>query len=173
MSRVLSPEFIQLYETARVGPDLQEIVDELSRMLATPVVLEDRDFNLVVFAAHADDVDPVRQRTIMARPSSAQVQDWFEAFGIGSSARPVRTPADPARGIVSRVCLPARWNGVTYGYLWALDEQHRLSDDLVSSVMPIAARTGTVMAQRARTRQRLDGQVRDLLTGDREAAEAA
>jgi hypothetical protein len=87
-----------------MGPDLQDIVDELSRALATPVVLEDRDFNLVVFAAHADEVDPVRQRTIMSRRSSAQVQDWFEAFGIGSSARPVRTPADPARGIVSRVC---------------------------------------------------------------------
>src|SRR3954471_7319549 len=106
-------------QTAPVGPDLQNIVDEVSRMLATPVVLEDRDFNLVVFAAHADDVDPVRQRTILARRSLPQVRAWLGASGIGSSARPVRTPADPARGVVSRVCLPARWNGVTYGYLWA------------------------------------------------------
>lgn len=156
-----------------MGPDLQEIVDELSRMLATPVVLEDRDFNLVVFAAHADEVDPVRQRTIMSRRSSAQVQDWFEAFGIASSPRPVRTPADPARGIVARVCLPARWNGVTYGYLWALDEHHRIDDAVLGRAMRHADRAGTVMAQRARTRQSLDGQVRDLLTGDRDAAEAA
>jgi hypothetical protein len=156
-----------------VGPDLQDIVDELSRMLATPVVLEDRDFNLVVFAAHADDVDPVRQRTILARRSLPQVQGWFEAFGIGSSARPVRTPANPARGVVARVCLPARWNGVTYGYLWALDEHHRLDDAVLERAMRHADRAGTVMAQRARTRQSLDGQVRDLLTGDRDAAEAA
>ena len=85
-----------------MGPDLQDVVDEVSRVLATPVVLEDRDFNLVVFAAHADDVDPVRQRTILQRRSSAEVQDWFEAFGIAGSERPVRTPADPARGIVAR-----------------------------------------------------------------------
>src|SRR4051794_10601708 len=104
-------------------------------MLATPVVLEDRDFNLVLFAAHADDVDPVRQRTILARRSLPQVQGWFEAFGIGSSARPVRTPADPARGVVSRVCLPARWNGVTYGYLWALDEHHRLDDAVLERAL--------------------------------------
>src|ERR1700712_3363748 len=78
--------------TARVGPDLQEIVDEVSRVLATPVVLEDRDFNLVVFAAHADDVDPVRQRTILRRRSTAEVQEWFEAFGIATTDRPVRTP---------------------------------------------------------------------------------
>ena len=156
-----------------MGPDLQDIVDEVSRVLATPVVLEDRDFNLVVFAAHADEVDPVRQRTIFQRRSSAEVQDWFESFGIGSSARPVRTPADPARGIVARACLPARWNGVTYGYLWALDEHHRLDDALLERLMPQAARAGTVMAQRARIRQSLDGQVRDLLSGDPDVAEAA
>ena len=126
-------------QTAPVGPDLQDIVDEVSRVLATPVVLEDRDFNLVVFAAHADEVDPVRQRTILQRRSSAEVQDWFEAFGIASSDRPVRTPADPARGIVARACLPARWNGVTYGYLWALDEHHRLDDALLERVMRHAA----------------------------------
>jgi len=156
-----------------VGPDLQDVVDEVSRVLATPVVLEDRDFNLVVFAAHADAVDPVRQRTILQRRSSAEVQDWFEAFGIAGSDRPVRTPADPARGIVARACLPARWHGVTYGYLWALDEHHRLDDALLDRMMRQAARAGTLMAQRARIRQSLDGQVRDLLLGDRDVAEAA
>lgn len=156
-----------------MGPDLQGIVDEVSRVLATPVVLEDRDFNLVVFAAHTDEVDPVRQRTIMQRRSSVEVQDWFEAFGIASSDRPVRTPADPARGIVARACLPARWNGVTYGYLWALDEHHRLDDALLAGVLRHADRVGTVMAQRARIRQSLDGQVGDLLTGDQDVAEAA
>jgi hypothetical protein len=156
-----------------VGPDLQTIVDEVSRVLATPVVLEDRDFNLVVFAAHADEVDPVRQRTILSRRSTAEVQQWFEAFGIATTDRPVRTPADLARGIVARACLPARWNGVTYGYLWALDEHHHLDDAALERVMHHAIRAGTVMAQRARTRQSLDGQVRDLLTGDRDVAEAA
>jgi hypothetical protein len=156
-----------------VGPDLQDIVDEVSRVLATPVVLEDRDFNLVVFAAHADVVDPVRQRAIFQRRSSAEVQEWFEAFGIAGSDRPVRTPADPERGIVARACLPARWSGVTYGYLWALDEHHRLDDALLDRMMRPAARAGTLMAQRARIRQSLDGQVRDLLTGDRDVVEAA
>src|SRR6185369_16264555 len=122
---------------------------------------------------HADDVDPVRQRTILQRRSSAEVQDWFEAFGIAGSERPVRTPADPARGIVARACLPARWNGVTYGYLWALDEHRHLDDALLERMMRQAARAGTLMAQRARIRQSLDGQVRDLLIGDRDVAEAA
>ena len=68
---------------------------------------------------------------------------------------------------------PARSNGVTYGYLWALDEHHRIDDALLERMMRQAARAGTLMAQRARIRQSLDGQVRDLLTGDRDIAEAA
>jgi sugar diacid utilization regulator len=40
-------------------------------------------------------------------------------------------------------------------------------------MMRPAARAGTLMAQRARVRQSLDAQVRDLLTGDRDVAEAA
>ena len=158
-----------MYDNRRV----QDIVDEVSRVLETPVVLEDRDFNLVAFAAHADEVDPVRQRTIFQRRSSAEVQAWFESFGIADSDRPVRTPADPEHGVVARVCLPARWNGVTYGYLWALDEHHRLDDALLERMMRHAGRAGTLMAQRARIRQSLDGQVRDLLGGDRDVAEAA
>ena len=92
-----------------MGPDLQDIVDEVSRVLATPVVLEDRDFNLVVFAAHADDVDPVRQRTILQRRSSAEVQDWFEAFGIARAAtgRSGRPPTRHAGSSPAPACRPA------------------------------------------------------------------
>ena len=89
-----------------VGPDLQDLVDEVSRVLATPATLEDADFTLLVFAEHADEVDPVRQRTIFQRRSSAEVQDWFEEFGIGCGGRPLRTPADPAAGILTRPASP-------------------------------------------------------------------
>src|SRR5690349_17424395 len=81
--------------------ELQELVDEVSRVLGEPVVLEDRDFNLVCYGAHPDELDPVRQRSILHRRSAPEVQDWFERFGIATSERPVRTPADPGFGVVA------------------------------------------------------------------------
>jgi hypothetical protein len=164
---------VQLYEEQVMTPELQDVVDDVSRLLGTPAILEDRHFNLVAFGSHAGEVDPVRQRSILQRRSSAQVQEWFERFGIATSERPVRTPADAGLAVVARVCLPARWNGVTYGYLWLLDERHRLDDESLERAMPRAARAGTIMAQQARTRENLDAQVGELLAGDPDTVEAA
>jgi len=152
--------------------ELQDIVDEVSRVLGEPAVLEDRDFTLVAYGSHPEDLDPVRQRTILHRRSAPQVQDWFERFGIATSEHPVRTPADPAFGVVARVCLPARWNGVTYGYLWVLDT-HRITDAELDRVMRHAARAGTIMAGQARTREHLAERARDLLVADPDTAELA
>ncbi|WP_305080859.1 PucR family transcriptional regulator [Pseudonocardia terrae] len=157
--------------------ELQELVDEVSRVLGEPVVLEDRDFNLVCYGAHPDELDPVRQRSILHRRSAPEVQDWFERFGIATSERPVHTPADPGFGVVARVCLPARWNGVTYGYVWVLDGAGRLAgpeaDERLHRVMRHAARAGTIMAGQARTREHLAERAHDLLAGDPATAEIA
>ena len=57
--------------------DLQEMVDEVSRLLAAPATLEDADFTLLAFCAHSVDptdapdggMDAVRTRSILTRGS--------------------------------------------------------------------------------------------------------
>ena len=53
--------------------DLQELVDDVSRLLAAPVTLEDADFTLLAFCAHdaaaEDAMDAVRTRSILTRGS--------------------------------------------------------------------------------------------------------
>src|SRR6478672_5254030 len=78
----------------RVRPELQEIADEASRILDADVTVEDREFNLVAFGTQGEDVDAVRLESILRRHSTHQVREWFEQFGIASSPRPIRTPAD-------------------------------------------------------------------------------
>jgi hypothetical protein len=95
-------------------PELQDIVDEVSRRLAHPVTLEDRHFNLVAFHSAGAEIDEIRQQSILQRRSTAQVREWFEQFGIASAAGPVRTPAASDLGVLPRLCLPARWKDVTY-----------------------------------------------------------
>ena len=38
-------------------PELQDIVDEVSRLLQRPATLEDRHFNLVAFCSHGEEID--------------------------------------------------------------------------------------------------------------------
>jgi hypothetical protein len=152
---------------------LQDIVDGLSRLAAASATLEDRDFTLVAFASQSGGLDEVRQRSILQRRSTPQVREWFERFGIAHSDKPVRTPADEAAGVLARVCLPARWNGVTYGYVWLLDEDRRLDDALLNAAMHQASRAGALLAQQARARERTADRLENLLSPERAVAEAA
>lgn len=154
-------------------PQLQDVVDGVSRLAAAPATLEDRDFTLVAFASQSGDLDEVRQHSILQRRSTPQVREWFEGFGIAHSDKPVRTPADAAAGVKARVCLPARWNGVTYGYLWLLDEHHRLDDALLNAAMHQASRAGALLAQQARVRERTADRLESLLSPEHAVAEAA
>ncbi len=154
-------------------PELQDIVDEAARLLGAPTTLEDREFHLIAFGTQRADVDPVRQASILQRRSSQQVRDWFEQFGIATSPVPVRTPADPASGIVSRLCLPARWRGVTYGYLWVLDETRALSDPAVVAAADLAEHAGAFLAQQSRQREQDAFALNDLLSGDADSVRDA
>lgn len=154
-------------------PEFQDIVDEVSRLLGSPATLEDRDFNLVAFCSHEPQIDEVRLLSILQRHSTTEVRDWFEKFGIATSDVPVRTPTSPDFGVLSRLCLPVRWQGVTYGYLWLLDEHAEIDEARASEAAVLAQRAGALMAQQARSREDLEFTVRDLLSVDPEAAERA
>jgi hypothetical protein len=154
-------------------PELQDVVDEVSRLLAGPVTLEDRNFNLVAFFSHGADIDDVRQQSILQRRSTAEVRRWFEQFGIATTDRPVRTPTSPDQAVLSRWCLPARWNGVNYGYLWLIDDTHEVDESAIPEAMALAERAGALMAQQARAREDLGFKVQDLLSTDPETAERA
>ena len=137
MSRTGTRALIQLYDGqgtyghkcpgrgTTVRDDLQELVDEVSRLLAAPATLEDAEFTLLAFCAHDDSraeaMDAVRTRSILTRGSPAATRAWFEEFGIASAEGPLRTPADEAAGILTRLVIPVRHAGRTRGYLWLLD----------------------------------------------------
>ena len=150
-------------------PELQEIADEASRILGADITIEDRQFNLVAFGTQRDNVDAVRQASILHRHSTQDIRNWFERFGIADTAGPLRTPADMQLGIQSRLCLPARWRGVTYGYIWAINDTVALDDPSVATVAQLAEHAASFLAQFNRQHEDDAGAVADLLSGDAEA----
>lgn len=146
-----------------MGPDLQELVDEAARITAMAVTLEDREFNLVAFCAHQNVADEVRRDSILTRRSTSQVRKYYESFGIARADGPVRIPADERRGRLGRVCVPVRWQSVTYGYLWLL-EDHAVDPALLPELLDLANRAGFELARHARLRDDLGWKVGDLLS---------
>lgn len=128
---------------------MQDIVDEISRLLGASVTLEDRSFNLLAYGAQSGDIDSVRQESILRRRASDEVRAHFEAYGIATATGPVRIPGLP--GVLGRVCVPLRHDGVTYGYLWAL-ESGELTDERLAAVGPLVGRVAALLAAQARGR---------------------
>lgn len=154
-------------------PELQDIVDEAAKVLGADVTLEDRDFNLVAYATQRFDVDSVRTASILQRRSTRFIRDWFEQFGIAGSATPLRTPADPDQGVRSRLCFPVRWRGVTYGYLWALDDATPLDHPAVSRGTQLADHASSYLAHLSRQHQEDAYALSDLVAADVDKAREA
>ena len=146
-----------------MGPDLQELVDEAARITAMAVTLEDREFNLVAFCAHRTLADDVRRDSILTRRSTSQVRRYYESFGIARADGPVRIPADVPRGRLGRVCVPVRWQSVTYGYLWLL-EDHAVDPALLPELLGLADRAGFELARHSRLRDDLGWKLGELLS---------
>ena len=154
-------------------PELQDIVDEAARVLQADTTLEDKDFNLVAYGTQRFDVDSVRRDSILQRRSSREVRNWFEQFGISASSAPLRTPVETELGFHARICCPARWRGVTYGYLWALDEHTPLDDPAVVRAAQLAEHAGAYLAQLSRQHTDDAFAVSDLISPDLDKARAA
>ena len=157
--------------------DLQDLVDEISAVLAAPATLEDRDFTLLAFCAHdgtgpatpGATMDTVRARSILGRSSTPEVRAWFESHGIAAAVAPVRVPADPAAGILTRLCLPVRAGGRLQGYVWLLDEGRTDVGDPaapgLAAAVGLAAEAGRLLAEGGRGTADLSAALRTVLGG--------
>lgn len=162
-------------ENVRVKGDYQDLVDEISALLAVPATLENRDFGLIAFGAHDSDsafdettLDPVRTRSILTRTSTPAVRAWFEGFGIARATGPVRIPAAPDAGVLrDRICLPVRHRGIVLGYVWLLDSTPGPTQDQLASAMKVTDRIGTLLADEERAGADLSRELRAVLTAER------
>jgi hypothetical protein len=144
-------------------PDLQDLVDEAARITEMAVTLEDREFNLVAYGSHRSVADEVRRDSILTRRSTSQVRRYYESFGIARADGPIHIPADPERHLFGRVCVPVRWQSVTYGYLW-LVEDRTVDPALLPELLDLANRAGMELARHSRLRDDLGWKVGELLS---------
>ncbi|MFJ2827209.1 PucR family transcriptional regulator [Streptomyces sp. NPDC087263] len=161
--------------TAEYRSDYQELVDEISALLGMPATLENRDFELIAFAAYDSEgeldpsaLDPVRARSILTRRSTTAVRTWFEGFGITRATAPVRIPRTPEAGVYrGRICLPVRHRGVVRGYVWLLDDDPGPTADQLTAAMEVASRIGALLTDEAQAGADLTRELRAVLTAER------
>jgi hypothetical protein len=126
--------------------------------------------------AGATGLDAVRTRSILTRGSPAETRRWFEEFGIATAEAPLRTPDDPAAGILTRLVIPVRHGGRTLGYLWLLDggrtDPGDLADPALAEAVALAEEAGRRLARPDRDGA-LDEVLATALTGSASARATA
>lgn len=149
---------------------LQQIVDALGDKLQRSVAIDDTALRLLAYSPHQGPVDQVRYDSIMQREVGTRVQQWALSQGIASATGPVRLPEHKGLGILPRLVIPVRCQGLLLGYLILIEGETPVTDGAITQAEAAAEAAGTVLYQeqllaeleRGRERELL----RDLLSGN-------
>ena len=157
--------------------ELQRIVDSLARTTRRAVSVHDRTRSLLAFSSHDGTIDEIRKESILTRKGPARGFEWAKSFGIETTEKPVRIPANPELGMEARVCAPVRFAGRLIGYLWLVDAPDELDEDQLHLVKEAAESAGLAIHHQELADEIEAGRerewLRDLLSDEPEVREHA
>lgn len=157
--------------------ELQRIVDGLAARIGRAVAVDDTDFRLLAYSAHSGKVDRVRRKVILAREAPREVVEWARGLHLARAQGPVRVPPNTQLGMLPRVAIAVRFQGMHFGYLWLIDPGESLTQAELD-VAEVAARdaAAAIFQQRMATQleqERAGALVRDLLAPEPQVRELA
>ncbi|MET9315488.1 helix-turn-helix domain-containing protein [Kribbella sp. NPDC003505] len=157
--------------------ELQRVVDSLARRLGRAVAVDDTSFRLLAYSAQVGEIDDMRARVILTREAPPEGLAWLRRFRLGQASGPVRLPSDAELGLLSRVAIPVRHQGLRFGYLWLIDAEQTLSGEDLAIATAAAGEAGEVLFRERVIDELRDARVgelvRDLLSPDAEAQQLA
>jgi sugar diacid utilization regulator len=156
-----------------VQEELRAVCEGLAARLQRAVAIDDPGMHLLVHTAHHeehDQVDQTRITSVLTMQIPADVLEHVLKAGIAAADGPVRVPAWPDRGLLSRVAVPVRCGGRLFGYLWLIDEDHTLTSEDLLMTADAAAAAGQIMHRELLLgdlrRSREQALLRDLVSED-------
>lgn len=121
-----------------VSGQLQAELDALAAEIGHGLSIDDPHGRLVAYSPHHAGADPARIASILARHVAPEILAWQNEHGIASATGPVTVPANPALGMMARLCVPIRRGSTCLGYLWVLEGS--LSGAALATVTEFARR---------------------------------
>lgn len=160
-----------------MGGELQSIVDELAERLGRSVVIDDPGVRLLCASRHYGDEDPVRVHTVLQRTAGSatiayvlgQSPDRWSGSGMLTGSETL--------GLLPRLCVPLREQGLLLGYLMIIDGAGTLTPAEIATIercgrAAAAQMYGDRVSEDAE-RARIASALRDLLGRDAGARAAA
>lgn len=116
--------------------DVEQLVEQVAQKLGRGLSLEDLDGLLLAYSSNQSHADRVRVNFLLSKRVPADVSAWQLSHGIATAVRPVVLPANPALGMLGRVCVPLMVRGFRVGYLWVQQDSAEESPTAILSQLP-------------------------------------
>lgn len=111
-------------------------VETIATRLGRGLSLEDLDGVLLAYSSHQSAADRVRVNFLLSKKVPEDVSQWQLQHGISSAVRPVAVPANPALGMLGRVCVPLLVRGFRVGYLWVQQDAEESTPAAILRQLP-------------------------------------
>lgn len=132
------------------------------------VLVDDQDLRPLAYSAQAiESVDRVRAESILNREAPTEVVQYLLGQGIEQADQPVRVAAREELGLSPRVCARISEEKRTVGYLWVIENGHKVGPQESELIQQVAVGAGHLMRTNSRRRQRkIEARISELFDPD-------
>ncbi len=159
----------ELVKTSLVD-EAQQLVDRLAGRLRQSVAVDDPSGNLIVVSRHFGDADPYRVRLMLDRRIPREYRDYFTSYTRAATTEPIKIPPNPQLSAAARICFPIRDDTDVVAFMWLLDLDKVLPQELIERY---CARLAQVLTQRrgraapSANPSAVEGRIHKLMAGER------
>ncbi|WP_232324850.1 PucR family transcriptional regulator [Halobacillus mangrovi] len=123
--------------------DIHKATELISSKLEKPVIIENKNFELISYSASFDDFDQTQQKTILSKKCPIFIIDRLKKEGIVQKLErnpdPIRVHPIEELGFEQRIVIAAKHLGHTMAYIWVQESDHRMNQeelDFLEEVTP-------------------------------------
>ncbi|GAB2604860.1 PucR family transcriptional regulator [Kribbella endophytica] len=124
---------------------LQPIVDRLAEQIGRNVAIDDPQMHLLAYSAQVGPTDRTRVQSVLQMKVEESLVKHVYRQGIGSAEEPVLVRGIAELEFLDRRCFPIRCQGLLFGFLWIIDDDHSLPAESMELCVAAAVAAGEIL----------------------------
>ncbi|MFL8938233.1 PucR family transcriptional regulator [Rossellomorea oryzaecorticis] len=129
--------------------DIHKATELISSKLGNPVIIENKNFELISYSSSFDKFDQTQQKTILTKKCPIFIIDRLKKEGIvhrlEHQSSPIRVQPMEELGFHQRVVIAAKYLGNTIGYIWVQESGHLLQSEELALLEEISPHLGNLI----------------------------
>ncbi|MBX0358193.1 helix-turn-helix domain-containing protein [Halobacillus sp. Nhm2S1] len=158
---------MEVKELILQAEDIHKSTELISSKLKKPVIIENKNFELVAYSSTFDDFDQTQQKTILSKKCPIFIIDRLKKEGIVTRLQkqsdPIRVHPMEDLGFQQRVVIAAKHLGHTLGYVWVQDSEQSLNAEEMEFLEEITGHLGKLIYDQFMKENAKEGRKEELL----------